>query len=737
MKKARQKDRHQHGDDDDEDEGRRRAAEEAAFFDSVVGKDSSADSSSSSSSSSSSGGGSGSAQQVQFSQLNLSRSLLRAVEASGYVSPTPVQAAVIPLALAGRDVCASAVTGSGKTAAFVLPFLERLLFRPKDVAAIRVLIVTPTRELATQIFQVLQKLSQFTDVTSCLICGGKKDVRSQEVTLRNRPDVVVCTPGRIIDHLRNSQSVSLDDLDVLVLDECDRLLDMGFQDELEELVRHCPVGRQTLLFSATMTPKVDDLAKLSLRKPVRVKTSGGASTVAPRLVQEFVKLRRDDEREHEAMVAALVCRSFSNRTIVFFETKKDAHRFYAVLVQLGVHACELHGDISQAQRYLALQRFRDHEADVMVCTDVAARGLDIPGVQTVVNAEMPRSVSTYVHRVGRTARAGCGGRAVTFVSDARRKVMKDVLKGNGGSGGDAGGAEVDAASLALAAQQGHGQVLSRVIPAGVVTHFVAKIAALEAAVAAMLEEEKLRAHMDRADAEADRAENMLVHEAEIAARPARTWYQTETQKKEARELSRLAAKNEEKAAASGGGAGAAPLTAQEKGVALARKDDYRMDPAASLPKGAKAKAAADKDGHRLSRKKRRRLDAMRELEEETAGTGRDAAAINAAPKKFKKAKTEQASKQKDRTAGELGGGKKIKFTNGTSKVVRPKFAVGGLDYDSVDWGGSSAGSGVSKKQLKRESREKEFTDFDANKKLRKGGKVANKAFKSKGKYKRR
>jgi len=292
---------------------------------------------------------------------------------------------------------------------------------------------------------------------------------------------------------------------------------------------------------------------------------------------------------------------------------------------------------------------------------------------------------------------------------------------------------VDAASLALAAQQGHGQVLSRVIPAGVVTSFVAKIAALEAAVAAMLEEEKLRAHMDRADAEADRAENLLLHEAEIAARPARTWYQTETQKKEARELSRLAAKNEEKAAAGA----PAPQTAQEKAIALARKDDYRMDPAAALPKGAKAKAVADKDGHRLSRKKRRRMEAMRELEEEATGTGRDAAAINAAPKKFKKAKTEQASKHQERTAGELGGGKKIKFTNGSSKVVRPKFAVGGLDYDSVDWGGSSAGSGVSKKQLKRESREKEFTDFDANKTLRKGGKVANKAFKSKAKFKRR
>ena len=212
---------------------------------------------------------------VMFSQLGLSRPLLRAIAAAGYVSPTPVQTKVIPLALAGRDVCASAVTGSGKTAAFVLPFLERLLFKPKDIGAIRVLVVTPTRELATQIYDVLQKLARFTSVTCCLICGGKKDLKSQAVTLRLRPDVVVGTPGRIIDHLRNSASVSVDELDVLVLDEVDRLLDLGFQEEIEELVRHCPESRQTLLFSATMTTKVEDLVRLSLRRPVRVKTEGG------------------------------------------------------------------------------------------------------------------------------------------------------------------------------------------------------------------------------------------------------------------------------------------------------------------------------------------------------------------------------------------------------------------------------------------------------------------------------
>ena len=176
--------------------------QEASFFDTVVEGSSKQD--------------------IMFSELNLSRSLLRGIETSGYVNPTPVQAKTIPVALTGRDICASAVTGSGKTAAFVLPFLERLIFRPKDIPAIRVLIVSPTRELATQTHEVLKRLSQFTDITSALICGGKRDVRSQEVVLRQRPDVVIGTPGRIIDHLRNSQSVSIEDLDVLVLDEVDR-----------------------------------------------------------------------------------------------------------------------------------------------------------------------------------------------------------------------------------------------------------------------------------------------------------------------------------------------------------------------------------------------------------------------------------------------------------------------------------------------------------------------------------
>lgn len=684
-----------------------------------------------------------------FSQLNLSRPLLRAIEAAGYISPTPVQAKVIPFALEGRDVCASAVTGSGKTAAFVLPTLERLLYRPKDVATIRILVVTPTRELATQIFSVLQKLAQFTDITCTLICGGKRDLKSQEATLRQRPDIVICTPGRIIDHLRNSQSVSIDDLDVLVLDEVDRLLELGFQAELEELVRFCPEARQTLLFSATMTPKVEDLARLSLKKPVRIKTSAGSglTTLAPRLVQEFIKVRpeRDDEREREALLAALVCRSFNKRTIAFFETKKEAHRFYVLLSLLaaegaaaGVTCVELHGDMTQTMRYLALEKFRTGEVEVMVCTDVAARGLDIPRVQTVINAEMPRTASTYVHRVGRTARAGCGGRSVTLVGDARRKVMKEVLKGEGSVMSNDGG-----------------QVLSRTVPQAVVNHFTGLIASLESQgkVDEFYREEKLKRNMELAEREAEKAENLLLYENEINARPARTWYQTETQKKDLREAGRVQAQEEGSGdvlsgkegsknvpgnvlGKKGEGSGKVPgkvRTPLELLKAQANRGDYRLE-------------ADSKDKtHRLSRLKRRRLEALKAEEadaeandEDDSTSHRKEPSMKQVAKNAKSSRRETEAKVKDIALGEIGSkNSKVRSDSGGMKVIRPKFAVGGLDADLMDWGTGGAG-GLKSKDAKRMQRQvEEFRGFDPDKKLRKGGKIGKSSFKSKSKFKRR
>ena len=631
-----------------------------------------------------------------FSELNLSRPLLRAVEICGYVNPTPVQAKVIPFALAGRDVCASAVTGSGKTAAFVLPFLERLLYRPREVSTIRVLVVTPTRELASQVYGVLLNLAQFTDITCSLITGGKKDVKSQEALLRNRPDVVVCTPGRMIDHLRNSFSVSLSDLDVLVLDEVDRLLDLGFREELEEIVKYCPASssRQTLLFSATMTTGVNDLVKLSLQRPVRVKTQSDETSVAPRLVQEFVRVRKEEDRQ--PMLASLVCRSFGTRSIVFFETKKEAHDFYVLMKVLKVRACELHGNMTQVQRDMSLLQFTNGNCDILIATDVAARGLDISGVQTVLNAEMPRSESVYVHRVGRTARAGRAGRAVTLVSDSRRRVLKMVLKSD--------------------FHQRDANVLSRTIPAAVVSQYVRKINSLKEEMAVLQQEESVLMKSDLAQREMERVENMLLHADEIHNRPARTWHKTESEKKEINDA--FHARNAELDEVAKLGVEGATEAKKLRDMML--RDEY-------LEISEKKR----KNEGKLTRKKRRKLDAMRAMEDEENTTGQ----VNMAVRREKVSSREQNASV-EQNISNIAGSKNKK--GGNTKIQRPILAVGGLDQDIRNWSGGTTGSTKEYKKMMRQRADVEkFSEFDPNKKLRKGGKLSKNSFKSKGRYKRR
>jgi ATP-dependent RNA helicase DDX27 len=301
-----------------------------------------------------------------FLSMNLSRPILKALTSLGFQKPTPIQAATIPVALLGKDIVGGAVTGSGKTAAFMVPLLERLLYREKGkhAAATRCLVLVPTRELALQCFQVGTKLSSFTDIKFCVIVGmyfwssdfisvltfvtGGLSLRSQETELRSRPDVVIGTPGRLIDHLRNSPSFTLDALDVLVLDEADRMLSDGFALELNEIVKSCPASRQTMLFSATMTDSVDRLIKMSLNKPVRLFVDPKRS-IAPSLIQEFVRVRTGKEPERSAMLLALCKRTFKSGVIVFFRSKKLAHQMKVLFGLLGMDSEELHGNLSQEQ----------------------------------------------------------------------------------------------------------------------------------------------------------------------------------------------------------------------------------------------------------------------------------------------------------------------------------------------------------------------------------------------------
>lgn len=282
-----------------------------------------------------------------FQEYNLSRPILRGLASVGFTNATPIQRKAIPVALLGKDIVGSAVTGSGKTAAFVVPILERLLFRPRKIPTSRVAILMPTRELAVQCYNVATKLAAHTDITFCQLVGGFS-LREQENVLKKRPDVIIATPGRFIDHMRNSASFTVDTLEILVLDEADRMLEDGFADELNEILTTIPKSRQTMLFSATMTDSVDKLIRVGLNRPVRLMVDSKKQTSGT-LVQEFVRLRPGREGKRLGYLLHLCKEIYTSRSIIFFRQKKEAHRVRVVFGLLGLKAAELHGSMSQEQ----------------------------------------------------------------------------------------------------------------------------------------------------------------------------------------------------------------------------------------------------------------------------------------------------------------------------------------------------------------------------------------------------
>lgn len=282
-----------------------------------------------------------------FQTMSLSRPILRGLNSVGFNEPTPIQAKTIPLALEGKDLVGGAVTGSGKTAAFVVPILERLLYRPNKIPTSRVVILTPTRELAIQCHSVATKLASHTDIKFCLAVGGLS-LKVQEAELRLRPDVIVATPGRFIDHMRNSASFSTDTVEILVLDEADRMLEDGFADELNEILTTLPKSRQTMLFSATMTSTVDRLIRAGLNKPVRVMVDTKRKT-NDKLEQKFVRLRPGREEKRMGYLIHICKTMHTERVIIFFRQKKEAHRARIIFALFNLSCAELHGSMNQAQ----------------------------------------------------------------------------------------------------------------------------------------------------------------------------------------------------------------------------------------------------------------------------------------------------------------------------------------------------------------------------------------------------
>lgn len=452
-----------------------------------------------------------------FVSMNLSRPLLRALSSLGFNAPTPIQSRAVPLALLGRDILGSAVTGSGKTAAFMIPILERLQYRDrgKGGAACRVLVLCPTRELAVQCEQVGKALAERggLDVRFALLVGGLS-LNAQAHALRTLPDILIATPGRLIDHLTNTPSFTLGALDILVIDEADRMLEAGFTDELEEIVRQCPRGRQTMLFSATMTDSVDELVKLSLDKPVRVFVDKERNTAAG-LTQEFVRVRSEEMRSPALLT--LCKRTVHEKAIIFFRSKALAHQMRVVFGLCGLVAAELHGNLTQEQRLVALNDFKAGRVDYLLATDLASRGLDIKGVETVINYDMPGQLAQYVHRVGRTARAGRKGRSISLVGEPDRKMLKAVMKRS----------EKD-------------QIRHRIIPPEAVQAMAKKLDELKEEISAVLAEEREEKLLRQADMELRKGQNMVEHHDEIFSRPARTWFQSEKEKAAAKEAGKTA-----------------------------------------------------------------------------------------------------------------------------------------------------------------------------------------------------
>ncbi len=342
-----------------------------------------------------------------FEELGLAQEVLQAVRDAGYERPTPIQARAIPLVLKGRDVIGLAQTGTGKTAAFTLPIIHRILGGPRRL---RVLVLAPTRELTAQVKGSFASYAAHTDLTVVDVYGGVK-LGPQEQALRRGVDVVVATPGRLIDHMERG-NVAFDDLEVLVLDEADRMLDMGFAPQINRIVAQIPPYRQTLLFSATMPPEVEALARKYLRKPIVVQVgrrTEAASTVA-HAVYPVPRERKS------ALLVELLKRGDMDSVLVFTRTKHGADRVVRALTREGIAAVALHADKTQAQRTEALEQFKSGRIRVLVATDIAQRGLDIAGITHVINYDVPAQPEDYVHRIGRTGRAAASGDAFTFMA---------------------------------------------------------------------------------------------------------------------------------------------------------------------------------------------------------------------------------------------------------------------------------------------------------------------------------
>jgi len=368
---------------------------------------------------------------ANFADFQLDPKILKAVADQGYTQATPIQAKAIPVVLEGKDVMGAAQTGTGKTAAFILPIIQKLLPNANASTSparhpIRALILTPTRELSDQVADNASLYAKHTDLRTAVVFGGV-DIKPQAMLLRAGVEILIATPGRLLDHL-GSKTADLSQVQILVLDEADRMLDMGFLPDLQRIINLIPAQRQTLLFSATFSPEIKKLAQTYLRNPVTIEVArqnAAADTV--KQVVHFVK----SENKRAAIVTILQNRVKAGHTkqcIIFTNSRLGCARLAIALERDGIKAAAIHGDKSQSERMLTLEAFKSGAIDALVATDVAARGLDIPHMPCVINHELPFSAEDFIHRIGRTGRAGSSGDAIALVDDSEKRLLEDIEK---------------------------------------------------------------------------------------------------------------------------------------------------------------------------------------------------------------------------------------------------------------------------------------------------------------------
>lgn len=359
---------------------------------------------------------------MKFEQLGIEKNILKALHEAGYEAPTPIQEQAIPPVLAGRDLLGCAQTGTGKTCAFSVPIIQSLCAAEQGMGEVRALILTPTRELALQIYENICQYARYTRCTAAVIFGGVSQVPQVEA-LQRGVDILIATPGRLWD-LMGQNLVKLDKVSFFVLDEADRMLDMGFFPDVKRVIKFVPEARQTLLFSATIPPEIASLADMLLKNPEKISITPSARPVE-KIEQKVYFVEKSEKRE---LLADIIRQSNVHQTLVFTRTKHGADRVTRDLNRAGIKARAIHGDKSQNQRQTALIDFKNCKVAVLVATDIAARGIDINELPLVINFDLPNIPETYVHRIGRTGRAGQEGTAISFCDSSERSYLRDIEK---------------------------------------------------------------------------------------------------------------------------------------------------------------------------------------------------------------------------------------------------------------------------------------------------------------------